>query len=62
MVTLHSPLTHIAFIDRFLVAAESFRIPTSLLFNKADQYSEEELVEVHRIMALYAKTLAIHVI
>ena len=37
LVTTNSPVTHLAFIDRFLVAAESFRIPTTLLFNKMDQ-------------------------
>jgi len=42
VVTLKSPVTQLAFIDRFLVAAESFRIPTTLLFNKIDLYSEKE--------------------
>lgn len=42
VVTLKSPVTQIAFIDRFLVSAESFRIPTSILFNKIDLYGEEE--------------------
>ena len=31
LVTVHSPVTHIAFIDRFLVSAESFRIPVTIL-------------------------------
>ncbi len=43
VVTLKSPVTQIAFIDRFLVSAESFRIPTTILFNKTDLYGEEEL-------------------
>jgi ribosome biogenesis GTPase len=42
VVTLKSPVTQIAFIDRFLVSAESFRIPTSILFNKVDLFGEEE--------------------
>ena len=42
VVTLKSPVTQIAFIDRFLVSAESFRIPTTILFNKIDLYGEEE--------------------
>ena len=43
VVTLKSPVTQIAFIDRFLVSAESFRIPPTILFNKTDLYGEEEL-------------------
>lgn len=53
LVTLKSPQTHLAFIDRFLVAAESFRIPTTLLFNKIDIYSDKELLELEQIMNLY---------
>ncbi len=53
LVTLKSPQTHLAFIDRFLVAAESFRIPTTLLFNKIDQYSEKEIIEIDEIIKKY---------
>jgi ribosome biogenesis GTPase / thiamine phosphate phosphatase len=53
LVTLKSPVTHLAFIDRFLVAAESFRIPVTLLFNKIDTYSEKELKEIDKLIALY---------
>jgi ribosome biogenesis GTPase len=42
VVTLKSPVTQIAFIDRFFVAAESFRIPTTLLFNKIDLFDAED--------------------
>ena len=42
LVTLKDPKTHPLFVDRFLVAAESFRIPVSLLFNKVDLYSDME--------------------
>lgn len=42
VATLKSPVTQLAFIDRFLVSAESFRIPTTILFNKIDLYSEED--------------------
>jgi ribosome biogenesis GTPase len=34
IVTLAAPETSLGFIDRFLVAAESFRIPVSIVFNK----------------------------
>ena len=53
IVTLVAPVTHLAFIDRFLVAAESFRIPVTLLFNKMDIYIEEHLPLVDEIAAIY---------
>ncbi len=55
LVTIHSPVTHIAFIDRFLVSAESFRIPTTLLFNKIDTYSEDELEYVDALIDMYQR-------
>ncbi len=36
IATLTFPRTSLGFIDRFLVAAESFRIPTIIVFNKID--------------------------
>lgn len=55
LVTTQSPETHLAFIDRFLVAAESFRIPVTLLFNKIDQYSEDEMRLVDYYISIYEK-------
>lgn len=53
LVTLVAPETHLAFIDRFLVAAEAYRIPVTLLFNKIDIYEGEEIQIVDEIMAVY---------
>ena len=53
MVTIKSPITHLAFIDRFLVAAEAFRVPVTLLFNKIDTYSNEELEYTDALIDLY---------
>ena len=53
LVTLKSPTTQLAFIDRFLVAAESFRIPTTILFNKIDQYAPIEIETVDYLCELY---------
>lgn len=53
MVTLRNPVTQLAFIDRFLVAAESFRIPTTLLFNKVDVYTEKERQQLEVLTKLY---------
>lgn len=55
LVTLVAPETHLTFIDRFLVAAESFRIPVTLLFNKIDLYFEEHLPIVENVINIYEK-------
>ncbi len=49
LVTLKNPKTYTAFIDRFLVSAEAYRIPVIILFNKIDIYDnalKEELGEL----------------
>lgn len=53
VVTLKEPRTSLGFIDRFLVAAEGFRIPSYLIFNKIDIYSTEEKKEIERLRAIY---------
>ena len=53
VVTLALPETHLAFIDRFLVSAEAFRIPVSLVFNKMDVYFEEHLPLIDEIIDIY---------
>ena len=55
VVTLKQPRTSLGFIDRFLMAAEGFRIPVCLIFNKMDLYSDEELKIVHELEELYAE-------
>jgi len=55
LVTLKSPVTQIAFIDRFLVAAESFRIPTTLLFNKVDLFGPKEHNLLNELTEIYSK-------
>ena len=55
LVTLKDPKTHPLFVDRFLVAAESFRIPVSLLFNKVDLYSNMEEAQYEEWAQQYKK-------
>jgi len=55
VVTLKQPRTSLGFIDRFLLAAEGFRIPVCLIFNKMDLYSEDEIDVVHELENLYSK-------
>jgi len=53
MVTLREPETQVEFIDRFLVAAESFRIPVRIIFNKTDIYTEEEKERLDSLRDIY---------
>ena len=53
VITLKNPETFTTFIDRFLVSAAAFGIETVMLFNKMDQYSEEELETVNELKELY---------
>jgi ribosome biogenesis GTPase len=53
LVTTLAPVTHLAFIDRFLVSAESFRIPATLLFNKIDTYDAKALAHIEELMEIY---------
>ncbi|MDL2296566.1 ribosome small subunit-dependent GTPase A [Bacteroidales bacterium OttesenSCG-928-E04] len=53
VVTLREPKSSLGFIDRFLVAAEGFRIPAILLFNKMDIYTEEEKKIIGKIKEIY---------
>lgn len=54
MCSMVSPKTHAAFIDRFLVSAEAYRLPVIILFNKTDLYGEEELQELNDLEAIYS--------
>ncbi len=53
VVTLKEPRSSLGFIDRFLVAAEGFRIPACLVFNKMDIYDEREKGKVAELVELY---------
>ncbi len=53
VVTIRNPITHLAFIDRFLVSAESFRVPVSIIFNKVDIYTPEDKEYMMALMDIY---------
>ncbi len=53
LVTLNNPPTFTAFIDRFLITAEAYGIHAILLFNKIDTYTEDELLEIKFLAAMY---------
>ncbi|KAA0989912.1 ribosome small subunit-dependent GTPase A [Dyadobacter aurulentus] len=53
IATLVFPRTSLGFIDRFLVAIESFRIPGVLVFNKQDLLNDEMKEFQAELMELY---------
>ncbi len=53
VVTTALPRTSTGFIDRFLVAADSFRIPALLVFNKSDLWNESAKNQVMELINIY---------
>ncbi len=53
VVTINYPITSTTFIDRFLATSEAYRIPATLIFNKIDRYSPEDLEYLDAIIELY---------
>ncbi|MCL4163108.1 UNVERIFIED_CONTAM: hypothetical protein GTU68_009040 [Idotea baltica] len=49
VVSLKMPQTSTGFIDRFLMVAEMYHIPATIIVNKADLYTEKELTKWQRI-------------
>jgi len=53
IVTVNYPETSTMFIDRFLASAEAYRIPSKIIFNKIDLYSEAEHEYMDAVISLY---------
>lgn len=53
MISLVSPRTTLRFIDRFLATAEAYEIPSMLIFNKTDLYSDELKIEMKKLREMY---------
>ena len=53
VITFREPRTSLGFIDRFLIAAEGFRIPVCLIFNKLDIYTTEEIDLIKNMAEMY---------
>lgn len=54
IVGMTNPRTPLGFIDRFLVAAESFRIKTILVFNKTDLYDSDLQQTQKQLQEIYS--------
>lgn len=50
VASLTYPRTSVGFIDRYLVSADSFRIPAKIIFNKSDLLNDS-LIELHHYLA-----------
>ena len=53
IVTVNYPLTTTTFIDRFLAAAEAYRIPVNLIFNKIDRYRPNDMERLAELKGIY---------
>lgn len=53
IATLTFPRTSMGFIDRFLVTAESFRIPVTIVFNKLDLLDDELISYQNELADMY---------
>lgn len=53
IVTIVEPNLKQGFIDRFLLMTEPYRIPTVIIFNKADLYTEEDTMLFEYFKLLY---------
>lgn len=57
VVTLAFPRTSAGFIDRFLLTAEAYHIPTKIIFNKVDLFEQDEnlMKELNDFITVYEK-------
>ena len=53
IATLAYPRTSTGFIDRFLITAEAYHIPTILVFNKIDLYNENQMSDLDKLVGIY---------
>lgn len=53
VVTLASPRTSTGFMDRFLVTAEAYGIPTTIVLNKIDALTEEDRIQASALAEIY---------
>ncbi len=55
VATIAQPRTSTGFMDRFLVTAEAYHIPTTIVFNKCDLYDEEQMEIAKGLIADFEK-------
>lgn len=55
IVTMVKPMLKQGFIDRFLLMTEPYHIPVTIIFNKADLYSEEDILIYEYMHSIYSR-------
>ncbi|MDQ1332383.1 MAG: Small ribosomal subunit biosis GTPase RsgA [Bacteroidota bacterium] len=55
MISIILPETPVEFIDRFMITAEAYRIPASIIINKTDLYGAAETERMEYLISLYSK-------
>jgi ribosome biogenesis GTPase / thiamine phosphate phosphatase len=55
MITIIMPETPVEFIDRFLITAEAYRVPASIIINKTDLYGSPEIEKMEYLESMYNK-------
>lgn len=55
VATVAAPRTSSGFIDRFLLTAEAYHIPTIIVFNKCDKLSKKEEKLLENMLGMYEK-------
>ena len=55
VATIAHPRTSTGFMDRFLVTAEAYHIPTTIVFNKCDLYDDEQMFVAKELIDAFEK-------
>ena len=55
MITIILPETPVEFIDRFMITAEAYRIPASIIINKTDLYGKSETERMEYLVSVYTR-------
>jgi ribosome biogenesis GTPase / thiamine phosphate phosphatase len=55
MITIILPETPVEFIDRFMITAEAYRIPATIIINKTDIYGHKEVEKMKYLESMYTK-------
>jgi ribosome biogenesis GTPase len=55
MITIILPETPVEFIDRFLITAEAYRVPASIIINKTDLYGKSETERMEYLISVYTR-------
>jgi ribosome biogenesis GTPase / thiamine phosphate phosphatase len=53
LVTMSRPRTSSGFIDRFLISAEAYHIPTIIVFNKQDALTDKDKIKQNEMALIY---------